>query len=354
MVFIMNMLGTVCMIIDENGNTHKTAKIGTISQYNMDMFFLKYIKVGDPKSYYDNHLKHDNHLRMSYLSRPTIFNKCRSTLIAKLQENLNGLREQLQIVAGLGDNCKMFRISSELLPLFDHPTYRFLYDDTVMRIVELGLSMCKTIIDNHGIVIATHPDHFVVLNSDKQHTRLNAIDSLYYHKFFMERLTTAEKSCINIHVTGKLSNIPEFESGDYSDLIPWLSFENDDTNHRAGVLETLDMCEKYGVKFLYDLHHDLCENWGECRYFDVPEVRERILATWRGATPIFHTSQSRNHHLLLAPYPDVTPKILSPHSQYIDDPATIEYTAMLNRIGHVEVEAKGKQWAVLRLAAAIK
>lgn len=321
------MLGTVCMtgIFDKSKSTftaHKDTKMGTVTRKSM----MQICGIDDPSL-----------LTLDVVSKNSI--KLKAKLLPKVKQNLNALYNQLVFVSGMPTECHALRVSSDLLPLFDHPVLGSLYDEDMLSVVDMLLNRCKKVIDSHNIVVSTHPDQFVIINSVSQDTRNQSFATLIYHKYFMERLTTFDKSCINIHLEGNLDHLPEFDNGQYSDLIPWLSFENSDKNGKiftGDTQNTLSVCEKYGIKMLYDCHHHLVMT-GE--YLDVGSTTfKRIISTWGNQTPFFHISQSRE-----------VDQVSRAHSDFIDNSMVIEQAKILSALGCLEVEAKAKTSAVLDL-----
>lgn len=274
----------------------------------------------------------------------------------KVVSNVKALHACLKIVATWPEERRLFRIGSNLLPMFDHPVYSKYFDmvpkGSNMTTADMAshlLSLCKSVIDKYNIRVVCHPDQYNIINSQGAETRQRTISSLRMHKWFMERLTTPELGAINIHFSGHLDHIPEIN--EIQDLIPWLSFENDDTlPHastlpRAGLDQTLEACERYGVKMCFDMHHYFVET-GSWLDIDDPRV-ERIVATWNGVRPVMHLSQSK--------MPNGTrPQDLAKHSDRITDKTLIEYSAEFLRIADVEIEAKHKNIAVGEYHSAIE
>lgn len=321
----MNKLGTVCMTGSfANGvfAAAKNTKMGTVTRKSM----LHICGIDKPEL-----------LTVDLVNKH--LPKLKSKLLPKVKQNLNALYSQLVFVSTMADRCKMLRISSDLLPLFDHPILCNVYDNELLELIDLLLERCKRVIDAHGIVIATHPSQYTILNSVSEGVRLSAYNTLDYHIYFMSRLTTCDKTSINIHLEGNLDHLPEIDDGRFLHILPWLSFENSDKNGKVftgDLLNTLDVCEKYGVKCLYDLHHHAVMT-GESLSVTDP-VFNRVLATWGESTPIFHVSQSREVDC-----------ISRSHSDFITDDYVIGQVYDLLHYGHVEVEAKGKTTAVLAL-----
>lgn len=332
-----NKLGTCCQILDDNGKQYKNTIIGTVQQSSLD----KLIAQG---RFADHKVVTTNPPQRALVleTDKAAFKRCHDKVTSKVKQNLNALYEQLQHVSKMPNDCHMFRISSNLLPMFDHPQYNMLYNEYLLSIVKAGLARCKKLIDKYNIIVTCHPDQYNKVCSDKDHVRLNTFRTLEYHRYFMEQLTTYDKSCINVHCDGALDHCPELDRGEYSELCKWLSIENDAVNTSAGVLDTLAFCNKYSLKMVYDVHHDYCENSGQGHTANDDRIMASIINTWNNQTPIFHVSDSRD--------PDGdTPKKLNPHSDYINCGKLVERTKELLEFAHVEVEAKAKNNAISKL-----
>lgn len=285
----MNKLGTCCQILDDNGKQYKDTIIGTVQQSSLDKILAAGL-FADHKVITTNPAKRKQLLE----DDKQRFKLCHDKLVSKVKQNLNSLYNQLQHVSRMPEECKMFRISSNLLPMYDHPEYNLLYTPFLTQIVENGLARCKKLIDEHNIIVTCHPDQYNKICSDKDHVRANSFRTLEYHRYFMEQLTRFDKSCINVHCDGALDYCPELDRDEYSELCKWLSIENDDTCKNAGVLETLSFCNKYNLKMVYDLHHDYCENSGKGYIADDDRIMASIVNTWGTQTPIFHVIHLRN------------------------------------------------------------
>lgn len=80
---------------------------------------------------------------------------------------------------------------------------------------------------------------------------------------------------INIHTNGAKDELPK-GNDKIEKLKEWLSLENDEKT--AGHGKTLKICEKSGIRYVFDMHHYLCET-GEL--LDIKsEDFKRILDTW--------------------------------------------------------------------------
>jgi UV DNA damage repair endonuclease len=265
----------------------------------------------------------------------------RVKLIGKVKQNLSALRSQIKRVAAFPDDQKMFRITSDLFPLYTHLDYNHLYDDEILQLIRTSLSNTGKLIIDNGIRVSTHPSQYTTLSSDKDHVIDNSIRDLESHVFLFECLglnPVDHGVVINIHANGKSFTLPERASH----LFQWLSLENDEK--LAGHEKCLMLCEKYGIRYVFDLHHYYCET-GD--YLDVnSEDYQRIQNTWAwGTRPIIHLSQSRG---------DESKREMCAHSDMITDSALIEYFANWLYHNDCDLEAKYKNVASAQLAKDVK
>ncbi|AUR87612.1 UV-endonuclease [Vibrio phage 1.101.O._10N.261.45.C6] len=317
-------IGTVCHIgqFNEQKQTFeqfKDCKMGTVTRESM----LKICGISKQPELLTDELVTQH------------FVKLQAKLEPKVKQNLQALRSQLSHVATYDDVMKLFRISSDLLPLYDHSILGKLYDQRLESIIDASLAVCKLIIDTYNIRVCTHPDQYCVINSDREHVRTNSYRTLYMHKRFMEKLIDSRTTSINVHLNGNLDHLPEVDQDLHSDLIPWLSFENEDKRGKifvAGTLQTLEVCERYNIKMLLDLHHHLCLEGDQISINE--DLIRRICNTWQGERPLMHLSQGRD---------SFTDKR---HSDMITDTDLIAYAADFLYFADLEIEAKHKGHAV--------
>ena len=65
--------------------------------------------------------------------------------------------------------------------MFDHPNFSQLYDAQLLKLIDVLLARCKRVIDNHNIIVCTHPDQYTVINSEAEAVRLKSYRVLYMH-----------------------------------------------------------------------------------------------------------------------------------------------------------------------------
>ena len=265
--------------------------------------------------------------------------------LARLSElcrhNARSLADALAYCAqhGIGD----FRINSQLLPLYTHPSFGYrLADLPGGSEIEALLAGCGAFARKHRLRTTFHPDQFVLLNSPSRGITDRSVEELAYQA---ELADLVGADVLNIHGGGaygepaaaldrlrrRIERLPEA-------IRRRLTLENDDRVFRPADL--LPVCRATGVPMVYDVHHHrvLPDD------LSVEEATRAALSTWR-REPLFHVSSPINgwkgkdanrHHDFLSPA-DVPGCWLS-----------------LRRNLTVEVEAKAKEVAVLRLKRALE
>lgn len=258
--------------------------------------------------------------------------KLQSKLISKLKQNLQALNNQIKRVSQYPDNLKAFRITSDLLPLYTEPRFAPLYDSKVMSMIELSLSNTGKIAIYNSIRLSSHPSQFTTLCSDKDSVIDKSIIDLEHHVMIFKMLGMTPEDhgvVINIHANGKSFTLPERAKH----LFNWITLENDEG--KAGHKKCIMLCQKYGIRYVFDLHHYYCETGDR---LDVnSDMMHDILSTWGEQRPIFHLSQPRSVN--------GSHKDLCAHSDIIDDKELIEYTAPFLYYVDLDIEAKHKNVA---------
>ena len=248
---------------------------------------------------------------------------------------------------GIGD----FRINSQILPLATHPEVGYqLRDLPGGDEIITAFKSCGELRRRHGLRTTFHPDQFVLLNSPSAEVTRHSLAELGYQAEVAE-LVGAD--VINIHGGGGYGDKPAALKRLVKRIkrLPQavyrrLSLENDDRIYTPG--ELLPVCVETGVPLAYDVHHHRCLPDG----LSVEEVSERARATWleAGREPCFHLSSPRQG------WTGPNPRLHHDYIQVEDFPAYWLACWLACRLGHqeritVEIEAKHKELAVLRLMA---
>ena len=194
---------------------------------------------------------------------------------------------------------------------------------------------CGAFAAEAGLRTCFHPDQFVVLNSRRPEVVEASIRELEYQAEVAEWMGA---DVINVHAGGafgdKSAALAAFavNAGRLSARVrSRLTVENDDTTYTPRDL--LPLCESTGLPLVYDVHHHRCLPDG----LDVEQATELAVATW-DREPMFHISSP------IEGWDGPKPQR---HHDYIDL-ADFPRSWMALDVT-VEVEAKAKELAVLRL-----
>mgnify|MGYP001179086534 FL=1 len=166
--------------------------------------------------------------------------------------------------------------------------------------IEEALFNCGLFIEENGMRVTTHPDHFVKLASPKQDVVDNAIRDLEIHGelFDLLCLPRSPYAKINIHVGAAYGDKPmalENFCRNF-DRLPdsvksRLTVENDD---RASLYSAHELYEqvykRIGTPIVFDYHHHKFNTGG----LSEREALELSASTWGDITPVVHYSQSRS------------------------------------------------------------
>ena len=231
---------------------------------------------------------------------------------------------------------RLFRMSAALYPmldLLDDPTGKAVLDELAPDLLAVGQAFGEA-----GVRVLIHPDQYIVLNSERAEVRQSSLHQFLTHADVLDRLgfERSPYHCMILHggKSGRAEVLTEV-IGDLPDAARLrLALENDERAYSPA--ELLPVCQATGTPLVFDAHHHVVHD--KLQGQEDPSVREWVLtarATW---TPpdwqVVHLSngiegpQDRRHSDLISALP----------SAYFDVP-------------WIEVEAKGKEQAVLALLA---
>jgi UV DNA damage endonuclease len=255
------------------------------------------------------------------------------------RQNADALMASLEFCARHGIGA--FRVNSQILPVKTHPQAGYEIEDLpANRAIISRFRECGAYARAHELRLSFHPDQFVVLNSPNPKTLAHSLAELNYQAEVAEWIGA---DTINIHggggygdkpaalraLRGNIERLP-------SPVRSRLTLENDDKVYAPAAL--LPVCSDTGVPLVYDVHHHRCLPDG----LSIEAATEQASATWK-REPLFHISSPIEGWA--GPKPER-------HHDYIDPrdfPATWK-----NRVLTVEVEAKAKELAVLKLLADLR
>jgi UV DNA damage endonuclease len=235
-----------------------------------------------------------------------------------------------------------FRINSQILPLGTHPRSGYTLErlDPSGAIAE-AFHRAGELARAEDVRLSFHPDQFVVLNSERPEVVESAVAELEFQATIAE-LVGADT--IVFHGGSAAGGVePALDRLDrgLGRLSPRarsrVALENDDRLFSPGAL--LPVCRAAGIPLVYDVHHHRCRPDA----LGVEEATDAAAATWGDREPWTHISSPRDGWASSNP---------RPHADYID-PADVPRSWVGRRMT-MDVEAKAKERAVVRLMAAVK
>lgn len=264
----------------------------------------------------------------------------REYLRAIAADNAAALDAAVRHCAAIGIGA--FRMNSQILPLATHPEsgYRL---DTLDPAGELerGFRNAAASARRLDVRLSLHPDQFVVLNSTRPEVVDSAVNELE-HQSAVAELVGADT--VVLHGGSATGGVPDalerLRRGidRLSDRArARVALENDDRLFAPADL--LPLCRESGVPLVYDVHHHRCHGDG----LSVDDATRQAAATWNGREPWVHISSPRDGWGAANP---------RPHAELVD-PADFP-AEWLGRGMTIDVEAKGKERAVLALRAAVQ
>ncbi|MDZ4185490.1 MAG: UV DNA damage repair endonuclease UvsE [Desulfuromonadales bacterium] len=270
----------------------------------------------------------------------------RAEQLAKLSiiclHNVDNLHQAVETAHRLGIGA--FRIMSPLFPRMTHPDVGYALDDLPGgSIIAQRMATTRALAMRHDLRLSFHPDQFVVLSSPHPEVVKNSLRELEYQG---DLAVAIGAEVINLHVGGVYGDknlaLQRFSAvlGDLSPAVrSRLSVENDDMSYT--VRDLLPLCSRTSLPLIYDVHHHRCNPDG----LTISEATELAAATWQaiGREPYCHLSSPR------AGWQGGNPR---PHADYIDLADLPE--CWQGRIMTVDIEAKAKELAVVKLMADLK
>ena len=275
-----------------------------------------------------------------------------------IEHNLDAQLRLLAYVAELPPALRMLRLSSDLLPLYSHPSVTAFYQDPALqahlqqRFMEIG-----DYARDANIRLSFHPGQYCVLGSDRPEVVENSLAEFEYHADMIRMMGYGQRfqdfKC-NVHIAGRLGvegvravwpRLSEVARNT-------ITFENEEKTY--GVNDCLAIADLAPV--VLDIHH--C--WiNEEAYIppDDPRVN-RIIDSWRGVRPAMHYSQPPEHLQALGFGPDdpleipallekVNKRDLYAHSARMWNHKTNEYALQFLDRFDIMFEAKEKNLATL-------
>ncbi|WP_059171515.1 UV DNA damage repair endonuclease UvsE [Bacillus sp. FJAT-27445] len=298
-------------------------------------------------------------VRLGYVAMSTVVEHCspsqtmtfaqfqrlkdREAAIRKLERiALSNLENCLRLLRhNLANDIRFFRFSSRLIPLANHEE---LSDWDYITPLEEGFRNIAAFLKEHPSRVDFHPDHFVVLNTNKQDILKTSIQTLSMHYQILKGMGIQPKHRCVIHIGGGYNDKEKalemfIHNWAYlpRKLQDMVMLENDDTTFT--LKECLYLCEKLGVPCVFDYHHHLAHNGGGKGW---EEDWERVATSWSWSPlPIkMHISSPKSKSEFRA------------HAGYIDPAMFLDFLQRVKgTVPEIDcmIEAKEKDAALFRL-----
>ena len=209
------------------------------------------------------------------------------------KSNIEACRLLVEKVGTFDENLRMVRLSSDILPVYTEPRWKFFYGlSDVRAYCERAFKQVGDVARANNVRLSMHPGQFCVLASDNPDIVDRSIEEFEYHvdmARWMGYGQSFQDFKINVHIAGRQG--PNGIRAALGRLSPearnTLTIENEEITHNLDTcLELADI-----VPIVLDIHHHWV-NSGE--YIDPSDVRvKRVIDSWRGLRPTCHYSVSR-------------------------------------------------------------
>lgn len=277
-----------------------------------------------------------------------------------MEQNINSIYKLVERVGSLNEHLRMVRLSSDILPVYTHPSWSYFYQLPDVRVyLEKGFSQVGELARLQNVRLSMHPGQFVVLASDNPGIVARSIEEFEYHVDMVRWMgfgRSFQDFKVNVHIAGRCGGEGIREA--YKRLSPearnCITIENEEMKH--GLDDCLAISDI--VPIVLDIHHHLIR---EGEYIMAKDARvQRIIDSWRGIRPTIHYSISRedvllDHCKLTLPDQQVLLEAgykkskLRAHSNFMWNQAVNEWAHTHWQWADCMVEAKGKNLASFEL-----
>ncbi len=254
-----------------------------------------------------------------------------------IKSNFDSLEKILKY--NIRNDIKFFRMTSELLPLFNHPNVHYdFYNQYKDYYKKIG-----NIVKENNIRLDMHPSAYTVLNSVNPDVVTSTINILKNYQKMYEYMQI--ESILVLHVGSKVNGkkegikrfIDNFNKLDEKTK-NLIVIENDDKSYN--ITNVLNLCKKINRPMVLDYHHFKVNKNNE----KIEDYIEKIFNTW-DSIPKIHFSSPKNK------------KDKRSHHDYInvdDFIDFIEKIKFINRDFDIMIEAKKKDEALFKLIRELK
>ncbi len=274
---------------------------------------------------------------MTYTNYKKLGDKANEKLDKTIRKNFECLEEILKY--NIRNNIEFFRMTSELLPLVNHPDVKYDFFDQYKDLYK----RVGNIIKDNNLRVDMHPSAYTVLNSVSESVRDSTFNILKIYQKMYKYMGI--KSILVLHVGSKIGGkgagakrfIDNFNMLDKS-IQRLIVVENDDKSYN--IRNVLKICKKLNIPMVLDYHHYKINNSNE----HIEDYIEDIFSTWKDI-PKIHFSSPKDKKNKIS------------HHDYINSDDFIEFLEkikFINRDFDIMIEAKKKDEALFRLIRELK
>ncbi|WP_010096370.1 UV DNA damage repair endonuclease UvsE [Ornithinibacillus scapharcae] len=271
----------------------------------------------------------------------------REAAIRKLERiALSNLYNTLRLLRhNVASEIHFYRLTSKLIPLANHEA---IPEWDYIKPLRGSLKEIGEFINEHGLRVDFHPDHFVLLNSTKKEVFKNSLLTLRMHYLILKGMRIDPTHRCVMHVGGNykdteksLEQFVEAWMDVPSGIQKMIMLENDDTSFTLE--DTLYLCQKLGIPLVFDYHHHLAYH----RDLNWIQYWESIVQTWKDSPlPIkMHISSPKSE------------KEYRHHSDFVDGDMFFDFLNEINgTVPQIDcmIEAKQKDTALFQLMEEVK
>lgn len=275
-----------------------------------------------------------------------------------MQQNISSVYHLVEKVGTLKNELRMVRISSDILPVYTEPNWRYFWQRLdVQAYAERSFFQVGELARKLDVRLSFHPGQFCCIVSDKPDVVDRSIEELEYHTDMIRWMGYGKKfqdfKC-NVHLSGRLG-VAGFDSA-WRQMSPelrnCLTLENDE--YQRNINELIELKDK--VAIVLDIHHHFIS---EGEYIAATDERiKHILDSWRGVRPVVHYSQSREEYI--SAYSDCVPEMkmllehtkrakLRAHSDFYNNPHINAWALTHLKWADLMAESKSKNLGSLQL-----
>lgn len=277
-----------------------------------------------------------------------------------MKQNIEATRKLVSKVGSLDPGLRMVRISSDLLPMYTHDTYRYFWQKPdVLQYLETHFAKVGELARSLDVRLSMHPGQFTVLASENPGIVERSIEEFEYHADMARMMgygQTFQDFKINVHISGKQG--PEGIRKAYQKLSPearnCITIENEENSW--GLVDCLSLADL--VPIVLDVHH----HWiREGEYIQPGDTKvQQVIDSWRGVRPTCHYSVSRED-VLVGHSPTVAPdhaallaggykkQKMRAHSDFYWNAAVNNWALSFSDKFDIMCESKGKNIASIEL-----